>query len=507
MRQYEKSFDHFQRTLAARRSKKEKVGIISALVNMSVVLNNLNRYAESSEGLEEALELAREMNDPVQMRSCYGMLSETFEKAGNVERSIYYFNLYRSFHEMIQQEEVDILKYDLKEEQIVSEYERHKNKISLEELGEKQANLTLLKNEINAFDLLIDEYDSVNSVYVNSLNKKQLAYDLLQSENELKNVVIRESKAEHAAALEQARLTKIISGLIIVSVLIFCVFIILGYRQLKSYASHIKKKHEELERTQNQLIKSEKIASMGVLIAGIGHELNNPMNFVKNGALALSNLCDEHSGNNKSFENSKKEMKQFVTIINEGVSRSTKIINSLSHISKTGDEMNEECNFHEILDNCLIILKSTISDKTEILKHYNKIPVIITGNEGKLHQAVMNVLSNASLAMKDGGKLSLLTEISNGKALVSIADTGTGISPENLSRICDPFFTTRPPGEGTGLGLSITSSIIKEHKGEIEINSELGKGSKFIFSFPVKNFESTLGASLPTRSGRLTRYE
>ena len=117
----------------ARRSplnKKEKIGIISAQINLSVVYNNLGRHDEAAQGLEEALSLAREMNDPVQMRSCYGLLSETYEKAGDLDKSLQYFNLYRTFHEMIQREEVADLKEVIKEEQVQKELAERKNKIN-----------------------------------------------------------------------------------------------------------------------------------------------------------------------------------------------------------------------------------------------------------------------------------------------------------------------------------------------------------------------------------------
>ena len=477
---FEKAFDYFQKTLAARRANKEKSGMISSLINISTVLNNIGRYDESAKSLEEALALARELNNPEQMRSCYGQLSETYEKAGNSERSLYYFNLYRTFHDMIQREEVSLLRSDLQEEKLVSEIERQKSRSKEEELYEKQQQLQRLRSENLNFDEKIREVDSLNNQYYASLNNKQLELELLKKESELNELQLREKTAMAESAREKANMTRTFSILIIISLSALLIFIILSYRKTTKQARELLESHEELRRTQEHLIKSEKMAAVGVLTAGIAHEINNPLNFIKNGAVALSNHVT------KQMNGKADAVKPYMDIINEGVSRCTKIISGLSHVSRTGEDMNEACNVHEILDNCLVILGSRILDKVKVEKRYFNGDIIVKGNEGKLHQAVMNIIANALQAMESGGSLTIITKVVNNMAAIEIQDTGSGISADNLRKLGDPFFTTKPPGKGTGLGLYITYSIIADHQGSIEVQSIPNEHTEFQINLPLK---------------------
>ncbi len=478
---YEKSYEYFNMTLAARRAKKEKGGIISALINKTIVLNNLNRFDESSVGLEEALVLAREMNDPAQMRSCYGMLSETYEKAGNAEKSMYYFELYRTFNDMIQREEVAMLRTELKEEQLVSEIEKQKNQFKEDELDLKREELSNLKSENEKFDLLIEDYDSVTAAQYESLGQKQLELELLKKESEISSMEMREETAQAESKKEKAEITKNFSILIILSLMVLLAFIIFSRRKIKMQAAEILSSHNELLKTQEDLIKSEKMAAIGVLTAGIAHEINNPLNFIYNGALALSNqVKKQKNGSSTTF-------KPFMDIINEGVSRCSKIISSLGHISRSGEKMDEDCDIHSILDNSMVIMSSRIPDKVKIEKNYFDGDVIVRGNGGKLHQAVMNIIANAFHAMENRtGVLTLSTNIINKVVILEIKDTGIGMPPEFLRRLGDPFFTTKPPGKGTGLGMYITFSIISEHEGEMKIESELERFTSFKIHLPAK---------------------
>jgi signal transduction histidine kinase len=477
---YEKAFDYFNKTLAARRANKEKNQMIQALINISTALNNIGRYDESAKNLEEALALARELNNMEQMRSCYGQLSETYEKAGNSERSLFYFNLYRTFHDLIQRQEVSFLKSELKEEQLVNEIERQKSKSREDELREKQTQLQRIRSENQFFDEKLKEADSLTSQVYASLNKKELELELRKKESELTALQLREKTALAESVKDKATMTRTFSILIIISLSALLIFIILSYRKTTKQAKELLESHEELRRTQEHLIKSEKMAAVGVLTAGIAHEINNPLNFIKNGAKALSNHV------NKQMNGKAESVQPFMDIINEGINRCTKIISGLSHVSRTGDDMNEACDVHVIVDNCLVILGSRILNKVKVEKHYFNGELIVRGNEGKLHQAVMNIIANALQAMDEGGVLTITTRMVDRMAVIEIQDTGTGITQENLRKLGDPFFTTKPPGKGTGLGLYITYSIIADHQGTIEVQSVPNELTEFEIQLPIK---------------------
>ena len=235
----------------------------------------------------------------------------------------------------------------------------------------------------------------------------------------------------------------------------------------------------ELKDTQNQLIQTEKMASLGILSAGIGHEINNPLNFIKNGAAGLKEILSQEQIKDAETVNT------FLDIIDQGVNRASNIVKSLSHFSRSGQAMNESCDLADIIDNSLTILQNRLKHKVNVHKHFDHQAQRILGNSGKLHQALLNILSNAEQAIQEEGTIEINTRIEKNRLVITISDTGIGIAEEHLSRISDPFFTTKDPGEGTGLGLSITYSIIKEHKGHITVSSEKNKGTTFTVYLPI----------------------
>jgi len=235
----------------------------------------------------------------------------------------------------------------------------------------------------------------------------------------------------------------------------------------------------ELQLTQKRLIKSEKMASLGVLSAGIAHEINNPLNFIQGGLFGLNNYFNEKA------ENHKENVAPLLNAISVGVERASGIVSSLNNFSRTDDTKTVACDIHQIIDGSLLMLNNKIKDKVEIKKEYTKQKFKLIGNEGQLHQIMVNVLLNASQSITNKGKIRIHTKIDNKNLIISVNDNGSGISEENLAKIFDPFFTTKAVGEGTGLGLSISLKIIENHKGQIAYKSEINKGTEVIITLPV----------------------
>ncbi len=255
--------------------------------------------------------------------------------------------------------------------------------------------------------------------------------------------------------------------------------IVAANKDLQFSNEQLKATLRHLQKTQDQLVQSEKMASLGVLSAGVGHEINNPLNFIKGGVNALaSHLKSQHT-------KVEEEARPFIDIINEGVNRATAIVKGLSHFSRQSTHQNESCDLHKILDNCLLILQSKLKHKAAIEKSYLEVLPVFLGNEGQLHQALLNILSNAAQAIQENGLICITTAMENGQVKLTITDNGHGIPKENLPKISDPFFTTKAPGEGTGLGLSITYKIIADHNGKIIVNSEVNRGTEFVILFPL----------------------
>lgn len=249
--------------------------------------------------------------------------------------------------------------------------------------------------------------------------------------------------------------------------------------ELNAKNEQLKSALARLKNAQIQLIQTEKMASIGVLTAGLSHEINNPLNYIHGSITVLEKYVNEN------LSSSLKDLNPLIDIINEGVVRVTKIIQALDQFSRTTDLYTNNCDIHNIIDNCLFMLKQKLADRVEVKKSYSKALPLIRGNDGRLHQLFFNIIMNAQESIRGDGSISITSSYSDDKVTIEIADTGRGISKKNISRITEPFFTTKDPGEGIGLGLSIVYAIVKEHKGSINIDSEEGVGTKVILTIPV----------------------
>jgi len=238
--EYEKSLDYFRKTLNIRTIKNEKVGIIAARINMSVVLNNLKRYDESIEHLSKALDIAREMNDPVQMRSCYGMLSETYEKAGNNTKSYYYFELYREFNELVEGKKVKRAYKTADEERLKKELAEKENEIKELELIKK--NYELIKKEKE-----IENIENEKLSLLDTLTHRELKIKFIENEAKLEKVESEQKLLKSKLLLKNIIL---ISSIILLTLIVLLVFYIQkrkSNRILKRKNAEITQKNEEIE--------------------------------------------------------------------------------------------------------------------------------------------------------------------------------------------------------------------------------------------------------------------
>ncbi len=255
-------------------------------------------------------------------------------------------------------------------------------------------------------------------------------------------------------------------------------------KALAEQRTELEKALKNLKETQKQLVHSEKMASLGLLSAGIAHEINNPLNFIYGGLIGLENYVAENMNHHAD------DLKTYIEGIRVGVKRAADIVTSLNNYSRRDEVLGIRNEIHTIIDNCLTMLKNQLKHRIEVEKNYTRDTFTLFCNESKLHQAILNILTNAVQAIPDKGKITITTKVENDKLVLLIADTGTGISKENLPKITDPFFTTKEPGKGTGLGLSITLSIIEEHKGTIDFVSEVNKGTTVIIAFPINKTDT-----------------
>jgi signal transduction histidine kinase len=281
-------------------------------------------------------------------------------------------------------------------------------------------------------------------------------------------------------------------------------------RQLNEQKEELIDALNKLHKTQRKLIESEKFASLGMLTAGVAHEINNPINFISSGSQAIETIIadikDLIDNIILTFEkNNTKFTRETVTIINKlknedyfylldeiikninmGVDRVVNIVNSLQSYSRKPSDSIEPFNIIKGIENSLTILKNKYKNRIEIIKNFKEVPEIII-SQGKIEQVFVNILTNAIDAIKNKGTIVISTLFNNQKKHIEIIfeDSGLGIKKEYLNKIFDPFFTTKGPQEGTGLGMYITYGIIKQLNGNITIDSEINKGTKIKITLPV----------------------
>ena len=235
--------------------------------------------------------------------------------------------------------------------------------------------------------------------------------------------------------------------------------------------------NRELKETQAQLIQTEKLSSLGRLAAGVAHELNNPLT----GVMTFSHLLLKKAQD----EATRKDL----DIIVRETTRCKEIIKGVLDFARETPPKRKECQVNEVIKRTLSILEpQSIFHNITIETALDETLPLLWIDENQIEQVLMNIALNAAEAMKDHGTLSLSSALNRRGDYVEIciADTGAGIPQENLSKIFDPFFTTKNPQEGTGLGLSVSYGIIQKHYGDIAVQSEEGKGTRFIVKLPVE---------------------
>ncbi|MBI5558834.1 MAG: hypothetical protein HY885_14500 [Deltaproteobacteria bacterium] len=282
-------------------------------------------------------------------------------------------------------------------------------------------------------------------------------------------------------------------------------------RQLEEVNSRLLDTLAELRKTQQQLIQKEKMAAMGRMVAGVAHEINNSVNFISGALPSVRRLTADLGRLAAGFDalekaDTSEEMDERLAVVRdlkeeidyghlfttfelllanmeEGAQRATRIIKDMKIFSRQDDEDFKEVDLHAVIDSTIPFMDSR-GGKVEISKDYGEIgPVRCI--PGRISQVFQNILDNAAQAMGNGGTLTITTRQRRDRVYLRFADTGRGIAEDILPRIFDPFFTTKEVGEGSGLGLGISYDIVRQHGGEIEVESTVGRGTSFEVILPV----------------------
>jgi signal transduction histidine kinase len=276
--------------------------------------------------------------------------------------------------------------------------------------------------------------------------------------------------------------------------------------QLRATNEELQGAYRDLQAAQAQLVQREKMASVGQLVAGVAHELNNPIGFVASNAVTLEDFVGRlrrmvevygaaqlTDADREQIDAARRDLKVDYALryldpmlqgIKEGAERTRKIVRDLRVFARGDDDVRQPVDLREELESSLTLLNHLLVDRVVVERKYGELPAVECVRS-QIDQVLLNILANAAQAITGPGTITIETRREDGWAVVGIRDTGPGIAPDGIGRVFDPFFTTKPVGEGTGLGLSISYEIVKKHGGEIAVESRPGEGATFTVRLPV----------------------
>ena len=297
--------------------------------------------------------------------------------------------------------------------------------------------------------------------------------------------------------------------------------------------------YKHLQQSQAQLIQSEKMASLGQMVAGVAHEINTPLGYVHSNIELLDTMFRETSklvlryedlvghveNNHPAMDEALVDAIQEIRTLREGLfdaesieqietvftdtlyglDQISELVLNLKDFSRLDKAKVDNVSINECMDSALLIGNNAIKYRAEVIKEYGDIPLIAC-SPSQINQVFLNILTNAAQAIEEQGTIQIKSFHDNNNVYISIRDSGKGIAQEHLEKIFDPFFTTKPVGQGSGMGLSISYKIIEQHHGRIEVSSTPGEGTEFIIQLPIGKGERSTDGRLTDTGYREISY-
>jgi len=506
LKQFETAQDYFTMVSEYGRALNDTSLIISGINATAAVYGNTSAYDSALILFNEAHALSKEIGSLQQEILAYYNIGDVHLYAGRRTQALKVFHALEDNYDLKTNSSKHLSnlynsmsKAYLEKRDI--EMARHYSELSLEALNENMRLTEYSKYFQNQFMIDTTEgnyaqalssfvrYKELSDSLSNASFKERLAnlriyFELQSKENQIERLTLDNQFKD--LKIRQKKLTNYFYVSLSSLMLIIVFLMIRSYRKIKEKKVLLEKQKEELETTQQQLVQSEKMASLGTLTAGIAHEINNPLNFISGGLNIIKEVPEKLDWT--GMDEDKHRFNMAAKMAFDGLSRSVDIVKALMTFSHRGGSKKVETDLHEIIDNTLMFLSSKISDDIRIIKHYDldrRVPVF----PEKMHQVVMNLLDNALFAvnmLSSGPKsITISTRQQKGILILTFTNTGPAIKEEHLAQLFDPFFTTKDPGKGTGLGLSICYTLVSEHGGEIHAENTQD-GTSFTVTIPEK---------------------
>ncbi|MCP4658378.1 MAG: tetratricopeptide repeat protein [bacterium] len=516
--EYARSLEYFERAIELAESLGDEKTIRHMLGNIGSVHRNMGEPALALEYQLRALELSEKLNDQDSISIALINIGNAYQDLGQLERAIDFYRRSLQITEKLgEKKKVGFTLNQLAGVQrqlgdqsaaldtmakalAIAEEIGAKDDIWLayQSLSEIYAEMGRYRRALAAFQ----RYEAVRSEVFNEQNSRAVAemearFEAEQKEQEIE--LLKQRQAIDALEIEQQRTTRraLVTGLVLLGFL--CLLLYNRYRLKVGTSRVIEQKNVELEhknqeilRAESQLVQSEKMAALGQLVAGIAHEINNPVNFISTGLPLLRRVFDKMAdrvqpgARDRTFDKLRERYAEILGAVAEGAHRTEEVVRSLRTFSRLDQAELKTVDLHESLDATLSLLAHRTRERIRVVRSYGEIPAVEC-YAGELNQALMSVLTNAVEAIVGEGTITVTTAPApEDRVRITIRDSGGGMSDEVRQKMFDPFFTTKPVGQGKGLGLSISHGIVERHGGTIEVTSAPGRGTDFTVILPVR---------------------
>ena len=448
VKDYSKSAQYFDAGMQTYEKLGYQKGIAAILFNKSYIFLELRQVDKVIDIQLQALEIEKSIDNTRGIIISYNSLGSIYQQAGNFDEAERYLllasEMLKGFSSPADKEENNLFLSQLYYAK--SDYKRAYEYLML---SKQYSDSVFSETSLNK---------SLQLSAIHDLEKKELEIDNLNKDRQAKNNEISLKENE----LAQQRI------LIYIGAFVLIFFSFLSYFLFRT----IKK----LRTTQQELIKAEKRASMGILIAGLGHEINNPLNFIKGGLEGIRLSKNDWS----------EDQTKFLGAIDEGIKRTIHILNILNQFQKKKNSKLEACNLNVIISETIRSFEDEVTEDKKVTLTQTDSQAIITGYADELSQLFTELIRNGLQSIESKGDVQIEISATSNNCTIKVIDNGVGIDNENLSLLENPFFTTKDPNDGKGFGLYMVDYILSDHDGKIKFESVQGEGTIVTVTLPKR---------------------